>query len=368
MARARKPSDESGLGDSIASLQAKISERGENWIAADTTLSSLPPEQRKAHLGLRVSREELAASKQLIQAADRVAKLQAGFAAPAAIDWRNNGGNYVTSVKDQANCGSCVSFATLAAIEGRVNIACRTPGGDRDYSEAHLFYCGCGNCCGTGWQFAPALNFCRDTGVALDTAFPYTPGNQPCKAGVPIAFKIAGHSTAASMAERKAAIARGPAVAGMAVYTDFYSYRSGVYRQVSGVLEGYHAVAAIGYDDAQGCWICKNSWGTGWGESGYFRIAYGQVEMDTSFLLYEPQVTCPTPQPTDECSRYLPYLQRVLQVAATNRSLRNCLRYYVCRRGLRPQCSAAVLAVVRVVIDILNRCPQYRQPFCRALG
>jgi hypothetical protein len=35
-------------------------------------------------------------------------------------------------------------------------------------------------------------------------------------------------------------------------------------------------VSCVGYDDNQGCWICKNSWGTGWGESGFFQIAYGQ--------------------------------------------------------------------------------------------
>jgi C1A family cysteine protease len=305
----------------------------------------------------------------MVAAANRYAEFQEGFAAPTSVDWRNNGGNFVTSVKDQGNCGSCVSFGTLGAIEGRINIACRTPGGERDYAEAFLFYCGCGNCCGQGWNFAPALNFCRDTGVALESAFPYTPGDQPCKAGVPVSFKITGYSTAASMADRKAAISRGPVVAGLAVYTDFYAYRTGIYRQTSGVLEGYHAVAAVGYDDGQGCWICKNSWGTNWGESGFFRIAYGQVEMDTTFSFYEPQVACPTPPPpVDECARYIPYLQRVLQVAASHSGLRACLRYYICRRGVRPRCSEAILAVVRIVIDILNRCPQYRQPFCRALG
>jgi hypothetical protein len=36
----------------------------------------------------------------------------------------------------------------------------------------------------------------------------------------------------------------------------------------------------VGYDDDHGCWICKNSWGTGWGEGGFFRIAYGQCGID----------------------------------------------------------------------------------------
>ena len=39
-----------------------------------------------------------------------------------------------------------------------------------------------------------------------------------------------------------------------------------------------HAVAIVGYDDAEQCWIIKNSWGPDWGENGFFRIAAGTNE------------------------------------------------------------------------------------------
>ncbi len=365
---ARSRSNAGSGGNLVATAVASIKRRGADWQAGETPLTALSESERAAHLGLQVTDEERAATREMVMAANRFAALQRMVAAPSAVDWRNNGGNFVTPIKDQADCGSCVSFATLATIESRVNIVCRTPGGARDYAEAFLFYCGCGNCCGTGWNFAPALDFCKNTGVALESAFPYTPGDQACKTGVTPSFKINGYSTSASAADRKAAIARGPVVGGMAVYQDFYAYTGGIYRHVSGALSGYHAVSVIGYDDNQRCWICKNSWGTGWGDGGYFRIGYGEAEMDTDFLFYEPQVACPTPTPVDNCSRYVPYLQRVLTVARGHAQLRACLRYYVCRSGVRPYCSPQVLSVVRVVVAILNQCPQYRASFCRILG
>jgi hypothetical protein len=48
---------------------------------------------------------------------------------------------------------------------------------------------------------------------------------------------------------------------------------------------GYHCISVVGYDDAQQCWILKNSWGTGWGESGFMRMKYGQGDLliDTSW-------------------------------------------------------------------------------------
>jgi C1A family cysteine protease len=67
----------------------------------------------------------------------------------------------------------------------------------------------------------------------------------------------------------------------MYVFQDFFAYRSGVYSHVTGNLAGGHCVTLIGYDDAQQCWIGKNSWGTGWGDGGYFKIAYGQCRIES---------------------------------------------------------------------------------------
>jgi C1A family cysteine protease len=285
-------------------------------------------------------------------------------AAPAAVDWRNNGGNWVTPVKDQKNCGSCVAFGTVGTMESRVRLACKNAGMAIDLSEAHLFYCGCGNCCGTGWNFPPALDFCKNPGVGVETSFPYTPGNQPCKGGVEPYAKIKAWTAILSMADRENIIAsKGPVVAGMAVYADFFSYSSGVYMVTSNDLRGYHCICVVGYNDTQKYWICKNSWGTGWGEAGFFKIGYGQAKIDTNFAFYDMDALCPVPL----CTQYIPYLKNVLVAARTNSMLRACLRYYICGVGSRPLCSAPVVRVVRSVWLILSRCPQYRRPFCAVL-
>jgi hypothetical protein len=69
----------------------------------------------------------------------------------------------------------------------------------------------------------------------------------------------------------------------MHVYSDFYNYVSGVYKHTSGSYVGDHAIIIIGYNDASQYFIVKNSWGTGWGEQGYFRIAYSELTSATGF-------------------------------------------------------------------------------------
>jgi len=58
------------------------------------------------------------------------------------------------------------------------------------------------------------------------------------------------------------------------VYSDFMSYRGGVYVHTGGKLEGGHAVKIVGWGSEGGMdyWIVANSWGPLWGEEGYFRI------------------------------------------------------------------------------------------------
>lgn len=285
----------------LKAIQSAIKEKGHAWQAGMTSVSALSQEEQKARLGLKISKDELDAMSKAIEAQNKMQAFQAPIAAPTKIDWRNKGGDWTTPIKDQASCGSCVSFAVVATIESRINIACNNPNMDKDLSEAHLFYCGCGNCCPSGWNFPPALDFCKNTGVGLESSFPYTPGNQPCKAGVPSYIKLTSWNSVLTIADRKNVIAtKGPVVAGMAVYSDFFSYRSGVYRHVSGGLSGYHAISVVGYDDEQQCWICKNSWGPGWGDNGWFKIGYGECMIDTSFAFYNVELKCPV----DTCSRY----------------------------------------------------------------
>jgi hypothetical protein len=69
----------------------------------------------------------------------------------------------------------------------------------------------------------------------------------------------------------------------MNVYDDFYYYTGGVYTHTSGNLAGAHAVLLVGYDDAGQYFTVKNSWGTGWGEAGYFKIAYSEVKSVVNF-------------------------------------------------------------------------------------
>ena len=369
---------EFGESFNAAYLQNEIESAGARWRAGATPLAHLSFESQQARLGLVISEEQIAATSMAIRASEQVRELAAEFAAPPpSVDWRSKGGNWITPVKDQFECSACVSFSILAAIEARLNIACNDPTLDMNLSEAHLFYCGCGNCCAGGWTFEPALDFCKNNGVGLDASFLYTPNNQPCKAGVPAAVKITSWARVFSVADRKNILAtKGPMVGGMKVFQDFYAYTGGVYRHVSGLLTGLHAICIVGYDDAAQCWICKNSWDTTWGDDGFFRIGYGECGIDTDFAFYDVDVSCP-PREVDraedrveglvDCTQYIPVLKQALIAAQSNASLRRCLRYYVCGRGARPACSASVTRVVNAVVRILQQCPDLRTPFCQVL-
>jgi C1A family cysteine protease len=221
----------------------------------------------------------------------------ATVAAPAAsFDLRQvSGGAYITPVKDQGGCGSCVAFGSAAAVEGTLRWQTRDPNLAVDLSEAQLFYCIAvaqqGRNCDIGWNGSAALDAYRDIGIADDACFPYTSGNtacSPCANAQSRLTKITGWHYLTTAADMKAWLStRGPLVTRFNVYDDFRYYTGVVDSPTSTTLRGGHCVCAVGYDDINQCWICKNSWGTGWGEGGFFRIAYGQCGIDYNMLAVE---------------------------------------------------------------------------------
>lgn len=202
----------------------------------------------------------------------------------AAFDWRDKDGkNWVTPVKNQRSCGSCWAFGAIGAVESAVLIYTEDPDKDIDLSEQHLVSecCSAGSC-GGGYPSA-ALRYVRDTGVPDEACYPYTAKDGPCDpcAGWETrAWKTTDHVYVESTEDdfKFALQEYGPMSVVIRVPDDWYYYRAGVYTPVTDIGWANHAVVLCGWDDADGCWIVKNSWGQGWGESGYARVKYGNIE------------------------------------------------------------------------------------------
>lgn len=82
----------------------------------------------------------------------------------------------------------------------------------------------------------------------------------------------------------------GPVETGFTVYSDFFNYTGGVYYHRWGSAQGGHAVKIVGWGNENGMnyWIVANSWGTGWGENGFFRIKMGDSGINDFVVAGEP--------------------------------------------------------------------------------
>ena len=268
----------------VEQIRHAIKAKGARWHADETSVSRLSLQQKKMRLGLRED-EELSAN---YLSSSQSAPIPMVTAAPATLDWRNVGGvSYVSPVKNQGSCGSCWAFAVTAAAESQIMIA--TSGLPINLAEQILVSCpGGGGTC-SGGSPSTASTYIRDVGLPLESCFIYTATNNLCTNACPNwqdnSYRIIGwHSARTAVDDIKNALyAYGPVVTTMYVYNDFYSYRSGVYSYTSGSYVGAHAVLAIGYDDTLQAFIVKNSWGSGWGEAGYFMIAYSEVTGTSRF-------------------------------------------------------------------------------------
>ncbi|MGD2090353.1 MAG: C1 family peptidase [Candidatus Aminicenantes bacterium] len=196
-----------------------------------------------------------------------------GLALPTSFDWRDYG--VVTPVQNQGSCGSCWAFGTIGSYESCVAAA----GGTLyNLSEEWLLDCNTlGYDCGDGWWGFPDMY----SGVPLESCYPYVGSESTCITTCPKYYPMAAwyyvgnfYSVPTTADLKNAILNQGPIAAAVCVDSYFQSYTGGIFTHTSSGSVN-HAVILVGWDDSGSYWILKNSWGTGWGESGYMRIAYG---------------------------------------------------------------------------------------------
>jgi C1A family cysteine protease len=265
--------------DDIEHIQQAIAAQGANWTSGENWVTKLPPEeQMNLYGGIR---------KSVDPAQVTLLSLPPIHNLPPVFDWRDNNGNWVTPVRNQGNCGSCWDFSAVAQVESWWNIHNQDPHLMVDLSEQFVLSCSDGSC--DGWPVENALDFIISIGgVPTEACFAYMandaiPCSHACSEWADEAIPIPGWGYVTLeediIENIKNAVFRHPVSACFDVYADFNSYTGGVYEHVWGEYRAGHCILIVGWNDDEHSWICKNSWGENWGESGYFRIKWGDSGM-----------------------------------------------------------------------------------------
>jgi len=252
-----------------------------NWEAGITSVSHLTQSQKLAMCGAMI--EDPPKGARIVSAPPTV-----GY--PESFSWHNIDGNdWMTPVRNQGSCGSCWAFAAVGAVECKINIEENDPTLDVDLSEQHLVASCCSNCgdCGGGYPTA-ALKYIQRTGIPDEACYPYKARNgacSPCSDYEPYTITKYGFVNN-DIDSFKYALQKGPLVVVMRVSEDWFYYKGGIY-EPSWTSDKFgwanHAVVLVGWQDVAsidtgGYWIVKNSWGSGWGEDGYGKVKYGDLE------------------------------------------------------------------------------------------
>ncbi len=228
--------------------------------------------------------------------------------APSSFDLRSY--RRVSPVKDQGTAGSCWAFATYASLESNL-----LPQENFDFSENHMknilsSYYSEGfdrKASDGGNQFMSTAYLVRWSGPVFESMDPYnasstvSPANlQPVKHIQEVVFVPDRHSSTDNNAIKQAVMNYG------AIYTTMY-YNNGFLARgknyyYKGSNTSNHAVAIVGWNDSysrtnfygsaagippgDGAFIVKNSWGTLWGESGYFYISYYDTNIGKNCVVF----------------------------------------------------------------------------------
>jgi C1A family cysteine protease len=146
----------------------------------------------------------------------------------------------------------------------------------------------------TGSKLSEGINALEKYGVCQESTWPYIINNFAIKPPVNAYTEGEHHQILSAkrvqhtMSSMKGCLNSGfPFVLGIEIYSSFESQEvtnTGYVPMPNTKKEqllGAHAVTCVGYDDEKNVWIMQNSWGTLWGDSGYFYLPYNYLLSST---------------------------------------------------------------------------------------
>ena len=237
------------------------------------------------------------------------------FIVPDAWDSRDITSNMASckayEVQNQGGCGSCYAFASAAALGARM---CKSypDHGNVIFSPQEMI--DCTNGCNGGNPYSVFMNS-QTLPVVENWCDAYEARKDVCGGfcsngniynGLQNSVKYVGTLGNDGVKQMQLEIMmNGPGVVTFQIFSDFYSYSSGVYIiSVNATAVGYHSASLVGWGVENGVpyWLCQNSWGKSWGEQGYFRIRRGTNEAgieQSGVTVVRPQA--PTFCPSKTC-------------------------------------------------------------------
>jgi hypothetical protein len=218
---------------------------------------------------------------------------------PARVDWRDRfGANWVTTVPDQTG-ESCAAQSVVGTLEAMVRIEHRiwvalsvsdirgqlrkSPHGWGNRFEAIDVVRAYGVCDDTSLIDPVQSNY-----EALRGVRGASPDRDARTVTVRNVVRMKTQRDGKRWLDTMGPFAAGIDVtaAGGAIDPGFASLGTKVYSgPASGASRPDHCILVVGYDDEEGVWICRNSWGAGWGDAGFFRVAYGKAGIDDAHFV-----------------------------------------------------------------------------------
>ncbi|CAD7971897.1 unnamed protein product [Amoebophrya sp. A120] len=222
---------------------------------------------------LKVTKSDLLAHEQKV-----ISVPVTSAALPTEFDWRKKGA--VGPVKNQAQCGSCWAFATIANVEGSNKLV---NGELLSLSEQELVDCDDNdNGCNGGLPSNAYKDMIdNDLGLELESAYGYEAHDSKCRAkkGLEKVYLKSWVAIGSNEDQMAAALMKyGPLAIGINA-GPMQLYMGGIsdpWMCNPAALDHGVALVAFGEEDGKLFWTIRNSWGADWGEEGYYRIVRGK--------------------------------------------------------------------------------------------